>query len=580
MGHVRSPAKNSIPFNLTSGRNVVPLSGRILEQTGNQTALDLLSELFSTFMNGDASPVVAVGSYIELTDGTRPGWLNRAVQKLQLHLPFQSPSGPLSPIKSITVGSFALSFPSDPAESYAPLASSNSTSASFGLPFGIDMDITSVAVHMALAVNRTLIANISTPYSDAQTQTLTQNAGYETGTMDITIPPSALIIDNTTDAQLAFDQFAFDLVHGNGSSMYLIGQTDVIASCAIGQIALTGVNFAVPAGLIGLSGLQTQPTQALSVDVVGGTSEALILDIEVGLTNPSNLIMAVGDVMLQMHDFDDGSYLGRVVLPDLHLGIGYQTSVAKVYYQANANPTALGILSKVSPGICLSTSPLTVSGVAVYLRNRFAGVHLGLQRKHAAGVVDAGIHGPSPQNDSQRPRHPASSARKPYCLADDGRREQYGERAHCAEQPFLVCPPHHQHPEQHHFARSVHRRSGSEHGLFCPRKSNQRLAGSRSWTQSVPAGNVLSASTARGRIRNGPCASGRSCAAWRLSVRRLLVFARRTRLLSCYSGICQLQLVHRLRNSLATSATSSDGLTPLYIAASSCRPMFCKRSSR
>lgn len=41
----------------------------------------------------------------------------------------------------------------------------------------------------------------------------------------------------------------------------------------------SSVEFTVPAGLIGLEGLATAPTQIVSVDVMGGTKDAVVLSI-------------------------------------------------------------------------------------------------------------------------------------------------------------------------------------------------------------------------------------------------------------------------------------------------------------
>ena len=47
-----------------------------------------------------------------------------------------------------------------------------------------------------------------------------------------------------------------------------------------GQVKLAKIGFTVPAGLMGLERLQTAPTTILSVDVIGGTKDAVVLDIK------------------------------------------------------------------------------------------------------------------------------------------------------------------------------------------------------------------------------------------------------------------------------------------------------------
>lgn len=91
-----------------------------------------------------------------------------------------------------------------------------------------------------------------------------------------------------------------------------------------GQVKLENIGFTVPAGLIGLESLATNPTLIKSVDVVGGTPDAILLNIRVGLTNPSNLDLTMGNLTLQL--FAGDNFLGTAVLPDLHLTTGYQVS--------------------------------------------------------------------------------------------------------------------------------------------------------------------------------------------------------------------------------------------------------------
>lgn len=332
---------------MTPGVNDIPLTGRLVDQSGNQTNLDLLGELFSAHLNGEVSMVDAIGQSVELADGSHVQWLSQAVRALHLRVLFTSPTGPINPIKSITIGTFGLQYDLSGANSYAPLAASNSTSAAYALPFGFDLNITEVAVTMSI-VNRGLpVANLTTPYGNSRTFTLQQNAGFESGRIDLSIPPSAMLVGDDEDSHLRFSQFQYDLFHGDGSQFLLAGTTSALATTAIGQTRFDNVKFTVPAGVIGLSQLKTAPTEIISVDVVGGTPDHVILDIVVGLTNPSNLILNVGDVTFQLYDFNDGSFLGTALLPDLHMTTGYQEHLTTGFFQANNNPTALETLTKV-----------------------------------------------------------------------------------------------------------------------------------------------------------------------------------------------------------------------------------------
>lgn len=69
----------------------------------------------------------------------------------------------------------------------------------------------------------------------------------------------------------------------------------------------------------------------------------------VGLTNPSNLDLTVGDVTFQL--FNGNSFLGTTVIPNLHLTQGYQEHLSLGYFQANDNAVALQTFSDYARGI-------------------------------------------------------------------------------------------------------------------------------------------------------------------------------------------------------------------------------------
>lgn len=81
----------------------------------------------------------------------------------------------------------------------------------------------------------------------------------------------------------------------------------------------------------------------------------------VGLTNPSNLVLSVGDVTFQLFTANENAFLGRTILPDLTLTGGYQTHRSIGQFEANANPTALQTLNNFANGI---DTQLLISGCA------------------------------------------------------------------------------------------------------------------------------------------------------------------------------------------------------------------------
>ncbi|KAM0789126.1 hypothetical protein ACM66B_003180 [Microbotryomycetes sp. NB124-2] len=368
------PAASTRPVNLTTGINNVHLAGRLVPYADNTEALDQLSTVFTRYLNGEVTPVEARGLSIALPDGNVIGWLTTGISALTLKVPLVSPTGPIAPINAITIKQLSLSY--DPAQPYAPLANSSAVTAQIGLPFGFSLDIVQLSNQFSIVENKTAIANLSSPAGMASTTLLTQNAGFTTGQVDLDLPRSPLVVGPTEDNHLAFDQFQYDLTTTNGSTFLLVGSASAVTNTPLGQVKLDGIDFIVPAGLIGLESLTLYPTLIRSVDVIGGTPDAVLLNIVTGLTNPSNLDLTVGNVTFQL--FRGESFLGTAVLPELHLETGYQEKQTIGYFQANNNNDSLATLNDFVAG---RDVPLTISGfngstAVESLTQAFMAIHL------------------------------------------------------------------------------------------------------------------------------------------------------------------------------------------------------------
>ena len=73
------------------------------------------------------------------------------------------------------------------------------------------------------------------------------------------------------------------------------GHARALANLSIGQLTLDPIQFNVTSGLDGLRGLKGD-TVITTVDVTGGTSDAILLAINMSIFSPSNLGLAVGDL--------------------------------------------------------------------------------------------------------------------------------------------------------------------------------------------------------------------------------------------------------------------------------------------
>jgi hypothetical protein len=98
----------------------------LIPQSGQQN-LSQISQLFTNYINGDNSPVIAQGLSTVQSDGTEISWLSIALQSLKLDVPFK-PTAPLNPIQAIQIDDLGLTFTEETA--WAPAAVSNSVHAS------------------------------------------------------------------------------------------------------------------------------------------------------------------------------------------------------------------------------------------------------------------------------------------------------------------------------------------------------------------------------------------------------------------------------------------------------------------
>ena len=91
--------------------------------------LAMVSTLFTAYLNGETSPVVAVGQSAKQSSGSIISWLSEGVQALNLNVPFKNPdsNGPLGPIKSITIGDMALAF--NETDPWSPMANTKTVQA-------------------------------------------------------------------------------------------------------------------------------------------------------------------------------------------------------------------------------------------------------------------------------------------------------------------------------------------------------------------------------------------------------------------------------------------------------------------
>ncbi|KAI0660249.1 hypothetical protein C8Q70DRAFT_914138 [Cubamyces menziesii] len=320
---------------IAPGPNNITLSGRLVPQT-EPSALASVSQLFTQYLNGENSDVVARGVSSTQNDGSAVAWLSAGLDALQLHVPFKAPSA-ISPIKAITIGDMALAFTE--ATSWAPVANSRTVQAAMELPFGFSVEIGQIENEFNISSAGRTVAGLSTPVGKSTSDIKVINETLTQGTINITIDNTALVVPDPQHP--VFSQFNANLTATTRTPFQLVGHARAVANMSIGQVTLDPIKFDVESGLDGLQGLKDLVTIG-SVDVLGGTEEAINLGINVSIFNPSNLKLETGDLVLQL--FREDALLGTTLMPNLTLEMGNNTLSASGSFKPNLSPEGMQTL--------------------------------------------------------------------------------------------------------------------------------------------------------------------------------------------------------------------------------------------
>ncbi|KAF8314052.1 hypothetical protein DL93DRAFT_2167525 [Clavulina sp. PMI_390] len=337
------------------GPTSVTLNGTLVPHTGDADALEKLGYLFSRYISSLSTPVAAQGLYTRQSGtGETISWLTKGVQALNLTVPLLPPQ-PINPIRSIDIGYLNLSFVGADANEWAPITSSSNVTAELVLPFGFSVNISHIQNSFTIYQNNTPLANLSTPDGAASSNIQTYSSNNISGPVFITINNSSLTV--LPDQHAGFEQYTRGLTVDATSDFQLVGFAQAVTELSIGTLTLNPIDFNVSTSLQGLNSLNTKPTTINSVDVVGGTSDYIAIDITVSMYNPANLNLAVGDLYLDL--FNNGSAVGTTLLPNLLLVEGTNTLSVSSNFTPNANAEGVATLNQFLNGI---DTPLTISG--------------------------------------------------------------------------------------------------------------------------------------------------------------------------------------------------------------------------
>ncbi|KAH9083581.1 hypothetical protein EDB83DRAFT_2511885 [Lactarius deliciosus] len=322
---------------IAPGPNDITLRGRLVPHNGSNTELAAIGQLFSQYINGDTSPVIAQGVSTLQNDNTSIFWLSEGLQALRLNVPFKSPT-PINPLQSISIGELSLAF--SETQPWAPVANSHSVQASMHLPFGFNVELGQIENAFNISKNGSAVAGLTTPLGAATSDIRVLNSTDTEGTINITIVDTALSVPKLSEPY--FSSFNAELTDLDFEHFRLEGHARAVANMSLGTLTLDPIKFNVSSGLWGLKGLQGL-VSINGVDVLGGTQDAMSLAINVTIDNPSNLNLGLGDLVFQL--LKGNALLGTTIMPNLTLFIGNNSIAATSSFSPDNSPEGHQVLN-------------------------------------------------------------------------------------------------------------------------------------------------------------------------------------------------------------------------------------------
>ncbi|KAF9992353.1 hypothetical protein BGZ80_006084 [Entomortierella chlamydospora] len=282
------------------------LEGILIRQT-NQTDLDKISSLMSTYLSGGSALTSAKGVSVKPDGVNSVSWLSNGLLSITLNVPMKSPVA-LNVIRDIQIMDMDMIF--NKSTPYAPTASSNTVTAGFKLPFNITVGMESVSNIMSIVYNNKVLADINAAVWNQN------KSDVPNGLLVFNLPPSPLVVKD--DAHDEFGQFVSDLTINPEQTFTVQGFANSVSETPVGVLALSNIPFTSE---VTMKGLNFNAIDAVVTNVVvsGGTPDYITMNQTVALPNPSNLSVTGDSVTLTVFDKDTDQYLGELIIPSLNV---------------------------------------------------------------------------------------------------------------------------------------------------------------------------------------------------------------------------------------------------------------------
>ncbi|KAF8947987.1 hypothetical protein BGZ47_006984 [Haplosporangium gracile] len=322
------------------------LEGVLYRQTKPED-LAHLSVLFSNYLAGTATITTAKGVSVK-PDGVNPvSWLSDGIMALTLTVPLQSPK-PLQIIGGIQLMDMGIAF--NPATPYVPTVLSKSMTAGVKFPFNITIHVQKVTNSIALGYGGKVLGDINASVPSQVNSNLPDLIAFS-------LPSSPLVVKD--DAHEEFNTFLADLTIQAEDAFSVVGKSNATAETPMGLVSLTDVPFNSSVTMKALN-FNAQQTTVSDIVVSGGTSEHIIINVVVALTNPSTLTVAIGTVTLMIFESSTNQFLGDLVIQNLNIAPGGPTRIPAQFLFHPTDPVLRDqFLSRFVAG---DTFPLHVTG--------------------------------------------------------------------------------------------------------------------------------------------------------------------------------------------------------------------------
>jgi hypothetical protein len=294
------PSLSPPPSSPPSSTSSTPLSLQPSFKARLATALDLASPFFVAYLSGRTQQIRVRGLRVL---NARASWLQTAVQSIAVNVDFAGVAAPV--VQSLSLQQMRLTF-----DGQRPLVATvvrAQLNMPFACPYSVDL-VSNLAI--LLNVGGVGIGALSASGADLTT-------AFDTTAQTVTITSALLPL--SVSASAAFADFVRQTVRSSAPVGALVsGAADTVVTTAMGTSTMRGLptngNVTVAAFDSFAGRLMVR-----QIDVVDGRPNALRMSVLIAVDNPTNLLVALGSLSLEMRTGDNEVRLGTSTIGNFEL---------------------------------------------------------------------------------------------------------------------------------------------------------------------------------------------------------------------------------------------------------------------